>query len=197
MTTLLAPASGLPGTILAVRPLAPAALSQLGGTAPAGLRSRAVVSWEQPQHGQAKFALGAALECTGRGHLGELRDAARSLFAALGPAERSLVKVFVAAAFDPANPARDGEWDGFGAWRMVVPRVLLEQRDGAWSGLEIHAHAYTAVPGAVPADCTRNAAGLDGEPWKAAVAEAMKTSQSADCDPAPRPWPLLQANPDT
>lgn len=166
---------------LSLRRLSPAELADAVDGGIARLRAEATVSWERPGQRSAVFALGAAAEWRGEGGLDGPRLLARTLAATLPGASRRQFRAFVAAAFDPGSPARDAAWSGFGAWRCVVPRLLLELSEGAWSGYEFAASGGTlALPAPAREGRTASSCGLEPGPWAAAVAEAVRRIEGGE-----------------
>lgn len=97
------------------------------------LRSAATVSWEQPSEDLHLFGFGRALD---------LGSAAGAPLAAAAPALREAAdghragdvdslarpRFFGGARFDSSAPSLEHAWEAFGAWRFVLPEVIIALR---------------------------------------------------------------------
>ena len=102
------------------------------------LRSAATVSWEQPSEDLHLFGFGCALD---------LGSAAGAPLAAAAPALREAAdehragevdpfarpRFFGGARFDASAPSLEHAWEAFGAWRFVLPEVIVALRGGRLS----------------------------------------------------------------
>ena len=118
------------GAGLASVALPPALLGGAARWSERQLRAAAAVSWERPAEGVGLFGFGRALDLASAAGapLGAaataLREAADGLRA--GTVERlARPRFFGGARFDASAPRRDPAWEDFGAWRFVLPEILL------------------------------------------------------------------------
>ena len=102
------------------------------------LRSAATVSWEQPSEDLHLFGFGRALD---------LGSAAGAPLAAAAPALREAAgehragevdplarpRFFGGARFDDSAPHLEHAWKAFGAWRFVLPEVIVALHGGRLS----------------------------------------------------------------
>ncbi|MYA53655.1 MAG: hypothetical protein F4X89_09280, partial [Dehalococcoidia bacterium] len=102
------------------------------------LRAAATVSWEQPSGDLHLFGFGRALD---------LGSAAGARLAAAAPALREAAdehragevdplarpRFFGGARFDASAPSLEHAWEAFGAWRFVLPEVIVALHGGRLS----------------------------------------------------------------
>ncbi len=103
------------------------------------LRAAATVSWEQPSEDFHLFGFGRALD---------LGSAAGASLTAAAPALREAAdghragevdplarpRFFGGARFDASAPHLEHAWEDFGAWRFVLPEVIVARSGGRVSG---------------------------------------------------------------
>lgn len=161
------------------------------------LRAAATVSWEQPSEDLHLFGFGRALD---------LGSAAGAPLAAAAPALREAAdelragpldslarpRFFGGARFDASSPHHDPAWEAFGAWRFVLPEVIVALRGGRFSASltlavrpqqtreEVAAAVSAAIAGvaALPAAPAEGPAryqrtGPDAAHWRSAVSRAL------------------------
>ena len=185
------------GAGLASVALPPTLLGEAAGWSERRLRAAASVSWERPAEGVRLFGFGRALDLSSAAGapLGAaataLREAADGLRA--GDVERlSRPRFFGGARFDASAPLRDPAWDDFGAWRFVLPEIVLAAGDGERSASltlavrpgQTRAEVAGAVDAAVarlatppppmPAVTRVECGGPDAERWRRAVRLALE-----------------------
>lgn len=146
------------------------------------LRRASVVSWEHAASGTRLFGIGVAGRWYGPRSEGieEARVALSGIsFEAAGeilPAARP--RLFGGLAFEqaPANP--DPEWEPFGGWQFILPRVIVaEVAEGEFAATACVASGATVrEPAAARADHARG--GLDAVGWQRAVASARTELES-------------------
>ena len=172
-------------------------LGEVNGWDVRRLRAAATVSWEQPSEDLHLFGFGRALDLSSAAGAPlaaaapALREAAGELRAgAVEPLARP--RFFGGARFDASSPHHDPAWESFGAWRFVLPEVIVARRDGAMSASltlavrpqqtrrEVAAAVAAAVGGvAVSPSASGNGAaryqrtGPDSGHWRSAVARAL------------------------
>ncbi len=161
------------------------------------LRAGARVSWEQPAEAVHLFGFGCALDIGSTAGVPlaaaapALREAAAGLSA--GPLDRQArPRLFGGARFDASASRRDPVWDAFGAWRFVLPEVLVALHGGELSASltlsvrprqtreEVAAAVDAAIANvAAPLPCGESAAPRyecpepDPAGWRRAVAQAL------------------------
>ncbi len=164
---------------------------------PRQIRAAATVSWEQPSDDLHLFGFGRALD---------LGSAAGAPLAAAAPALREAAdelragdvdplarpRFFGGARFDASSPHHDPAWEAFGAWRFVLPEVIVALRGGRLSAsltLAVRpqqtreevavavAAAITGVAAAPPPPASGSAryqrTGPDAVHWRSAVSGAL------------------------
>ncbi len=185
------------GAGLATVALPAALLGAAGGWSARQFRAAATVSWEQPSEDLHLFGFGRALD---------LGSAAGAPLAAAAPALREAAdelragevdalarpRFFGGARFDASSPHHDPAWEAFGAWRFVLPEVIVALRGGRLSASltlavrpqqtreEVAAAVaaaiagVTAAPSAPPGGPARyQRTGPDAAHWRAAVSGAL------------------------
>ena len=102
------------------------------------LRAAATVTWEEPGQDLHLFGFGEALAVSaGAGEAlataaPALREAAaRVHVGAVSPVARP--RFFGGARFHPDSPHRDPVWEAFGAWRFVLPEIIVATHRGKLS----------------------------------------------------------------
>ena len=171
-------------------------LGDVTGWSTRQLRGAATVSWEQPAEDLHLFGFGRALDlgsATGA-PLGAaapaLREAAADLRAApLDPLARP--RFFGGARFDASSPHHDPAWEAFGAWRFLLPEVIVARSAGKMEASltlpvrpqqtreEVAASVAAAIagvsappaPSGAPARYQRT--GPDAAHWRSAVSRAL------------------------
>ncbi len=102
------------------------------------LRSAATVSWEQPSEDLHLFGFGRALDL-GSAAGAPLAAAATALREAAGEHRAGEVdplarpRFFGGARFDASAPHLEHAWKAFGAWRFVLPEVIVALHGGRLS----------------------------------------------------------------
>ena len=185
------------GAGLATVALPIALLGAAGGWSARRFRAAATVSWERPAEDLHLFGFGRALD---------LGSAAGAPLAAAAPALREAAdelragevdalarpRFFGGARFDASSPHHDPAWEAFGAWRFVLPEVIVALRGGRLSASltlavrpqqtreEVAAAVAAAIAGvaAAPAAAPPGApryqrTGPDAAHWREAVARAL------------------------
>lgn len=160
------------------------------------LRSAATVSWERPSEDLHLFGFGRALD---------LGSAAGAQLAAAAPALREAAdehragevdplarpRFFGGARFDASAPSLEHAWEAFGAWRFVLPEVIIALRAGRVSAsltLAVRpqqtregvaaavaaAIGRVALPSGPPSGRPRyQRTGPDASHWRSAVTQAL------------------------
>ena len=162
------------------------------------LRAAATVSWEEPGQDIHLFGFGQALALNGSGGdaLATAAPAVREAAARVhvgAVASEARPRFFGGARFDPDSPHRDPVWDAFGAWRFVLPEIIVATRRGklcasltlALGADQTRAEVAIAVVAAVarvvaPPSPSQNGAthryertGPDAPQWCDAVSQAL------------------------
>ncbi|MCY3880800.1 MAG: isochorismate synthase [Chloroflexi bacterium] len=160
------------------------------------LRAAATVSWEQPSGDLHLFGFGRALD---------LGSAAGARLAAAAPALREAAdehragevdplarpRFFGGARFDASAPSLEHAWEAFGAWRFVLPEVIValhggrlsasltlavrpqQTREGVAASVAA-AIARVALPsGPAPTPPRYQRTGPDAPHWRNAVTQAL------------------------
>ncbi len=161
------------------------------------LRAAATVSWEQPSDDLHLFGFGCALDlgsATGAplaAAAPALREAADELRA--GPLNvLARPRFFGGARFDASSPHHDPAWEAFGAWRFVLPEVIVALNKSEMSAsltlpvrpqqtrAEVAAAVAAALAGVVntpPAPVggphRYGRTGPDADRWRSAVRQAL------------------------
>ncbi|MDE2934686.1 MAG: isochorismate synthase [Chloroflexota bacterium] len=193
---LLALRSRRDGAGLATVALPVGLLGSAAGWSVRQLRAAATVSWEQPSEDLHLFGFGRALD---------LGSAAGAPLAAAAPALREAAdehragdvdplarpRFFGGARFDASAPHLEHAWEAFGAWRFVLPEVIVALHRGQVSAsltLAVRpqqtredvasavagAIARVALPSGPPAGPPRyQRTGPDASHWRSSVLQAL------------------------
>jgi len=184
------------GAGLATVPLPVELLGATGGWSLEQLRAAATVSWEQPSEDLHLFGFGRALDL-GSAEGAPLAAAAPALREAAGGHRAGSVeplarpRFFGGARFDASAPPREHAWEAFGAWRFVLPEIIValkgsqlsasltlgvrpqQTREGVAAAVSA-AIARVALPSGPEGGTPRyQRTGPDASLWRSAVSQAL------------------------